>query len=321
MEVHSILNIDGYGVDLDVDIQKKLETLVSNDFDIEKFRKSFIEHQKSVNEDMFDGVSIDEFNGVVNRVCERGKKLKPFNSALVRTLKYGKSRLMGLGVVRKLISGELEGYSTEQLIERYCGFFEEQAEDFGELFFHVVERENCLIDYGNSLITKNQFYCGKGESIDELVKKRGAERDSTVKEITGWEGLSPVAKRSLIKRAGLRYSEANGSRDVVKKLIDENGLAIEEVDGLISWCSGMKNVLALGKERMDNYSAHLRETLVTYMQATSLGRAFKDTNSAVGGLIGVMEAAQVAADTGMKDVGDFVKRNGIYGKSIKIGMF
>jgi len=320
--VYSVLNIEGYGVDLEVVTPPKLEVLVKNDFDIEKFKMSFAEHQRQSTDVVFDSCSsIDEFNEVVNRVSERGRRLRPFNAALVRTLRYGRSKAMGFGFIRRLVSGELDGYSTEQLVQKYCDFFDEQAIDFGELFYHVVERENSLVDYANSLITRNQFYCAESESIEGLIEERETERDSIIDEIKKWDGLSAVAKKSLIRRAGLKHTEARGSRDVVKKLINENGMAIEEVDGLITWCVGMKNVLALGKERMDNYSAHLRETLVTYMQATSLGRAFRDTNSAVGGLISVMEAAQSAADRGMIDVGNFVRRNGVYGKTIRIGAF
>jgi hypothetical protein len=119
----------------------------------------------------------------------------------------------------------------------------------------------------------------------------------------------------------MKHDEIKDSREILEKLVDENGNAMNEVDGLIKWCSGMKNVLAFGKERMDNYAVHLNETLSTYLQATSINRSFRNTNSSITGLVTVMCAAQNAADDGITNVVKFIEKNGVYLKPKNYGGF
>jgi hypothetical protein len=238
--------------------------------------------------------------------------LKPFNKGLVRALKYGESGFMSLGPIRKLFSGAIEGYSTEDLVKKYCTFFEEQAKDFGELFYHIVERENSLINYNNELINRNQFYENNNKSIENLIDRSIGEKDEIVEKIMNSEEISTAVKKNLIRRTEMRYEGFKDSKKMVETLLSENCEAMEEIEGLVKWCSGMKNVLALSKERMDNYAAHIKETMTSYLQATSLNRSFKKTNSAINGLAEVISAAQMTADNGIENVVDFIKTNGIY---------
>lgn len=319
-KVHSVFGIDGYGGDSVALMTPELEELVKNDFDVEKFRSSLQEHQThevALHREMVASVeSIEEFNGVIKRVKERSKGLKPLNRGLVRALKFGQGRFFGLLNVGGFFTKSLSGYRTEDLVAKYCEFFEEHASDFGQLFCHVVEREGRLTDYSNELIRRNQFYVSTQGALDEMVERRASERDVVLRGIEGSSEISRMARSALIDRAKWRYEGAADSRKIADILIQENERAMEEVGGLIEWCGGMKNVLALGKERMDNYCRHLEETMVAYLQAISINRCFRDTNNAVSGMASVMLSAQASADEGIKNIVEFVKHNGLYGKPI-----
>ncbi len=315
--VYSVFNIDGYYGDSDVTIlPEKLEIAVSNEFDVKRFRKSLEEHQR-LNQTLHKTITIssestDEFNTIIKRICERGRRLKPFNTGLIRVLKYGETKWMGISPLRKMLTKGIEGYTTEQLIERYCGFFEEQAVDFGDIFFHVVERENILVNYSNDLVRKDIFYISKRDLIDRMISKIENENG-----IAADESLPGNTRKALVDRDAIKRNETAESMKVIDTLMKENGTAIREVGGLLRWCSGMKNVLALAKERMDNYATHLSQTLTVYMQATSLQRGFRETNNAIFGLVDVITMAQKTADGGLNDVIDFVRSNGIYSRPIE----
>lgn len=324
--MYSVFSIDGYGGDSVALITPELEELVKSDFDLEKFRSSLQEHQgheAALHKEMVASVeSIEGFNEVIQRVKKRASGLKPLNRGLVRVLKHGQGRLFGLLNVGGIFTKSFDGYSTEDLVARYCTFFEEHAGDFGQLFSHVVEREGRLTNYSNELIRRNQFYVGSQEALDQVVDIRLGEREALCKAIEGSSEISGVARRALTDRSKLKYNEAVGSRKIADILVQENERAMEEVGGLIKWCGGMKNVLALGKERMDNYCRHLEETMVAYLQAISMNRCFRDTNNAVSGMASVMLSAQSSADEGIDSIVNFVKHNGLYGKPIKFkGLF
>lgn len=317
-KVHSVFGIDGYGGSNVVLMTPELEELVKNDFDVERFRSSLQEHQAhedALHREMIASVeSIEEFNGVIKKIKERARGLKPLNRGLVRALRFGQGRLFGLLNIGGLFTKSLGGYSTEELVAKYCEFFEEHASDFGQLFCHVVEREGRLTDYSNELVRRNQFYVGTQGVLDRVVEERSRERDAVVKRIECSPEISRPARKALVDRAKWRYAGATDSRKIADILVQENERAMEEVGGLIQWCGGMKNVLALGKERMDNYCRHLEETMVAYLQAISINRCFRDTNNAVSGMASVMLSAQASADEGIKSIVEFVKHNGLYGK-------
>ncbi len=316
-KLYSVFNIVGYGNNIDTsEIPEDLECIIRNDFDVDGFKKSMKEHQSRGyelhKEIMQNNTSVDDFNVTIKRISSRGEKLKPFNNGLVRALKYGESRFMSIGPIRKLFSGSIEGYSTEDLVTKYCTFFEEQAEDFGDLFYHIVERENSLINYSNELINRDQFYESNNKSMESIIDKGFSEKEVVVEKITNSEEISPAVKQNLIRRTEMKYEEFKDSKNMMEILIKENCEAIGEIEGLVKWCSGMKNVLALSKERMDNYATHMKETMTSYLQATSLNRSFKKTNSAINGLAEVISAAQITADNGIENIVDFMKTNGIY---------
>tara|TARA_Y100000310_G_scaffold343547_1_gene451739 strand:- start:2163 stop:3152 length:990 start_codon:yes stop_codon:yes gene_type:complete len=316
-DIYSVFNIDGYGSGKGLSkIPNDLEDIVRNDFDIEGFKRSLQEHQKHGydlhKEIINNSAAVDDFNSIIKRVSGRGSRLKPFNHSIIRALKYGESKFMSFSPVRKLLFGKIEGCTTEDLVNKYCSFFEEQAEDFGDLFYHVVKRENSLLDYNNDLLKRDQFYTSKSDSIECLIESGREEKQTISDKIVSVENISETVKNSLLRRVNLRHDEMEDSKKILGKLINENGGAVEEVDGLIKWCSGMKNVLALAKERMDNYSSHMKETMVTYLQATSLNKSFKETNSAVRGLVEVISTAQTTADQGIDNIIEFIRRNGIY---------
>lgn len=319
-KVHSVFGIEGYGGESVALMTPELEELVKNDFDVGSFRSSLQEHQaneSALHREMVASVeSIEGFNEVIKRVKERSKGLKPLNRGLVRALKFGQGKLFGVLNVGGLFTRSVNGYSTESLVAKYCDFFEEQAGDFGQLFAHIVEREGRLTDYLNGLIRRNQFYVGTQESLDQVIEKRAEERDSILGKIESSHEISRSAKKALTDRAKWRYDGTKDSRKIADILIQENERAMEEVGGLVVWCGGMKNILALGKERMDNYCRHLEETMVAYLQAISMNRCFRDTNNAVSGMASVMLSAQASADEGIKSIVDFVKHNGLYGQPI-----
>ncbi len=322
--INSVFNIRGYSSgEGKIEIPTELESLVQNDFDIDEFKNSLHEHKKQNSllhrEMLAYSSNVDQFNSIINRISTRDENLKPFNKGLVRTLKYGESSFLSFKPLRKFIVGGVEGYNTEELVGKYCEFFEEQASDFGELFYHIVERENKLTNYSNALIKKNQFYETKKEDVHGLLEIGFGDKEELVEKIKTSEGISERAKSSLISRTQMKYDEIKDSKEILEKLVGENGNAMCEVDGLMKWCSGMKNVLAFGKERMDNYAIHLNETLTTYLQATSINRSFRDTNSSISGLVDVMCAAQNAADDGITNVVDFIKKNGVYLKPKSYG--
>ncbi len=321
MSVHSVFNIEGYvGNPIAVEIPTNLAVIVKNDFDTQKFKVSLAEHQrrsaKLHSVASKSGASIEGFNTTIKNICERGKKLKPFNVGIIRVLKYGDAKWMAITPLRSFLTRGVEGYTTEQLVGRYCHFFEEQAKDFGDLFYHIVERQNCLTDYSNELLKRDVFYLAKRDYLDGLITSADASLESKVESCVQ---ISDLAKKAVVNRYGIKQEEVADARKVVDGLMVENGKATDEIDGLLRWCCGMKNVLALAKERMDNYGLHLGQTLVTYMQVTSLQRGFKETNNAITGLVGVMTAAQVTADNGLNEVIDFVKKNGVYTKPFEHG--
>lgn len=320
MKVYSVFNIEGYGNELvQSKIPSELERIICNEFDVEKFRCSLEEHQRE-RKSLVPDSSIDQFNEIIDRVGKRSERLKPFNKGLIKALKYGDSWIMTIGPVRKMLVRDVEGYTTEGLVGKYCDFFDEQAEDFGGLFYHVIERESGLVDYSNHLIERNQFYAGQNGMLKKLVSSTESKKNEISSIIRGVRNISSAVRKSLLNRASMKGNDVKASLDIVRKLTDENEMAIAEVDGLLNWCGGMKNVLALSKERMDNYALHMRETLTAYLQAVSLNRSFRETNTAISGLIEVMTAAQSTADEGVKDLIKFVRTNGIYSRPIR-GVF
>ncbi len=323
--VISIYNVDGFGQKL---IEDKgfpdLGDVVENGVDVEALRSSLDEHSKKTSSIYSDirvsKDSIDEFNEVISRVCKRGKRLKPFNRCVVRALKYGENKVVNLLPSWLLYKG-LDRFSTQELVMKYCGFFTEQAEDFGSLFFHVVERESSLVDYSNELLRKNQFYLSKEEMLQDLIGDGDERRKDAVEKVKSCEDLSVAAKRTLVERVNLRQGELLETRKAIKRLVKENETAMQEIVGLVRWCSGMKEVLAFGKERMDNYSAHLQETLTTYLQAVSLNRGFRATGNVVSELAEVMRVAQQTADEGVGSVFDFIRNRGVYNKPLELESF
>ena len=151
--VRSVFGIDGYGGGSVALMTPELEELVKSDFNLEKFRSSLQEHQSheaELHKEMVASVeSIEGFNEVIKRVKNRAGGLKPLNRGLVRALKFGQGRFFGLLNVGGIFTRSLNSYSTEGLVAKYCDFFGEHARDFGQLFFHVVEREGRLTDYSN----------------------------------------------------------------------------------------------------------------------------------------------------------------------------
>ncbi len=320
-KVHSIFGVEGYGNGDVIPITPNLEELVVNDFDLEKFRTSLQKHQiyeSDMRKEMIHSVSsIEKFNEVIHRVKDRSKGLRPLNKGLVTALKYGNTKAFGLLNVGGLLTRKLNGYKTEDLVAKYCGFFDEQAEDFGQLFYHIVEREGKLIDYSNELVRKNQFYLGTQERLDSEIERLDLEKDSISGKVIDYSEITAVARKSIADRAKMKHDGSIESRRMLDLLVSENEKAIGEVSGLINWSSGMKNVLALGKERMDNYCRHLEETMVVYLHAISMNNCFRDVNNAVEGMADVMITAQASADAGVKNIVDFIKDNGLYGKPLR----
>lgn len=319
--VHSVFGVEGYGGEEVASMTSELEELVKNEFDLEKFRTSLQAHQiqeSDMRKEMIHSVgSIEKFNDVIHRVKERSNGLKPLNRELVRALKYGNNKIFGIFNIGGLLTKNLRGHRTEDLVTQYCGFFDEQAEDFGQLFYHVVEREGKLTDYSNELVRKNQFYLGTQKVLDSEIERLCQEKNSISEQVIDTVEITPVARKAIVDRSKMRYNGSVESRRMLDSLVSENERAIEEVGGLIGWSSGMKNVLALGKERMDNYCRHLEETMVAYLQAISMNNCFRDTNNAVRGMADVMVAAQASADAGVSNIVDFIKHNGLYGKPLK----
>ncbi|MBT4577054.1 hypothetical protein HOB91_01875 [Candidatus Woesearchaeota archaeon] len=319
-KVHSVFGVEGYGGEEVASMTPKLEELVNNDFDLEKFRISLQAHQlqeSDMRKEMIHSVgSIEKFNDVIHRVKERSNGLKPLNKELVRALKYGHSKIFGIFNIGGLLTKSLRGHRTEDLVSKYCGFFDEQAEDFGQLFYHVVEREGKLTDYSNELVRKNQFYLGTQETLDTEIGRLSEEKNSVSKIVVDSTEITAIARKAIVDRAKMKYDGSVESRRMLDTLVSENERAIEETGGLIGWSCGMKNVLALGKERMDNYCRHLEETMVAYLQAISMNNCFRDTNNAVRGMANVMIAAQASADSGVSNIVEFIKHNGLYGKPL-----
>tara|TARA_Y100000310_G_scaffold285479_1_gene308956 strand:- start:1919 stop:2899 length:981 start_codon:yes stop_codon:yes gene_type:complete len=317
-DVYSIFNIEGYGHGLtECKIPSALEEVLRNDIDVEKLKLSLAKHKKN-NLKFYDDIiissdSIDNFNKTVNNISKRSKTLRTSNKSLVRVLKYGQGKIANI-IPDRLMPSELRGVSTQDLVEIYSGYFNDQAADFGELFYQVVQREDSLTDYNKSLVSKNQLYNNKSEDLERLLVDGGEKREDIAEKILDSEGFSDITKNSLIKRVDRKYAEIESCKDSVEMLVCDNENATTEVDGLLDWCSGMKNILASGKERMDNHAVHLREAMTTYLQAISLNRAFRETNSAVKGLVEVMKSAQMSADKGFEDVSEFVKNRGIFGR-------
>jgi hypothetical protein len=317
--IYSVFNLscykEGEGV---TDVPNELEPYLKNDFDIEEFRESLIEHQRNnsyLNKNFTEGgESLDEFNSIIHRITNRGKELQPFNKSIVRILKYGKGGIGNLMLFKRLIGGKLNNYSSEELVQKYCTFFAEQAEDFGSLFYHVVNRENKLVEYSNELISRSQFYHTKANSLEEFIHSSCNDRELAIKTISSSKDIGNSAKKSLCNRINSKYKELVQSEKMIGKIMKENESAMDEIDGLVQWCSGIKSVVALGKERMDNYSIHLKESLETYLQISSLNRGFKETNNAVDGLIKAIDSAQMTANNGLYHINDFIKNNGIYMK-------
>jgi hypothetical protein len=319
--MNSIFNLKGSGQEVVVlEVPSELEVAVKNDFNVKELRKSLDEHRKECNL-VYDAIkgsrdSLDEFNLVINRMDERGRMLKPFNRCVVRALKYGNNKMINLLPVSKLLYKGLDKFSTQELVMKYCNFFGEQAEDFGELFYHVVERESSLVDYSKDLVGKNQFYLLKRKSLGELAEKSEKEKHVVIEKIRGCEDVSEAVKKALVGRVELRCGEVIESDNAVGRLVKENEMAMEEAQALMKWCSDMKGVLVFSKERMDNYAAHLQETLTTYLQAVSLNKGFRITGSSVEELANVMRVAQETADQGVEGVLNFIQSNGVYCKPL-----
>jgi len=284
--------------------------------DLPAFRQGLVEqqHERMITRHHHQEQTraIAGFSDVVSRVRERGTHLQPFNTAIVRTLRYGDNKLAHLPLVRSFFFKGLEGKTTNDLIQAYCTFFDQQADDFGHLFHHVVEREQTLTDYSDDLVRRDHFYQDHKRALT-----------------TAFEGITPkvipdvlpiAAQQTLQRRATREYDSLMQSMTVLDKLLDDTSAGLTEVDGLLDWCSGMKNILVLGKERMDNYGTHLHHTLITYLQAASLHRSLHDTHSTVQGLVDVMNTAQITADKGLEDLTMFVADKGIYSQPLRSGV-
>jgi len=302
------------------EISRLYELVKPEGFSIEQFRKSFQVYEQETNNLRNDidnlTTDIDEFNETINNVTLRGREMKPFNKFVIRVLKHGDNTFINSLPFSRFIYGNIRRYSSSDLISKYCTYLSDQAEDFGRLFFYVVDRENKLQDYTCRLLEKKGFYDSRFSDLEERITSMRKKKEELAEKLES-QDLPDGIKRAVAKRFSLNCSELSEASKSVKKLLRENKSGGEEVESLVEWCSGMKNILALSKERMENQAEHIKETIPTYLQAISLNRSLRETKQVVQGLVHVIQEAQQCADEGIVNVIDFAKSNNIY-KPFKI---
>jgi len=244
---------------------------------------------------------MNAFGEVIERVTERGREMVPFNKYVIRVLKYGDHRIINSIPFIRLFYGAVAGYSCADLVTKYYTFFNNQAEDFGRLFFHVARRERKLERYNAQLMKKGRFYATNKDHLGKINEEKAEERKR-------------VTDREETRQLDLEYRQTKAVTNAVSQLQEETQKNKEEVEGLLEWCAGMKGILAYSKENMENRGQHMKETLPAYMQATYLNKGFRETRKVVEGLVAIIQEAQQSADEGISSVTTFIEHNGLQGK-------
>tara|TARA_Y100000310_G_C20567436_1_gene756234 strand:+ start:98 stop:1087 length:990 start_codon:yes stop_codon:yes gene_type:complete len=263
---------------------------------------------------------VDDLNEFVERTStieQRGKQLRKLNKYVVNGIKYSENPIIAKTPLSKIFLKDIENINPSDLVFTYHKYLNQQSEDFGKLFFGIVEREANLTAYNNHLLKKEEFYTNSIENLSEKLNLREVEQNN-LEERMEQHNLSRKIQKIVYERFKLNYRELADISNATKKIIQENSEAQKEVSNLKEWCSGMKIVLAYSKEKMENSAEHLKQTIPTYIQAINLNRSFLESNKVIGELVGIINHAQINADKGLEEVIKFTKSNGVYSLKRKL---